>query len=73
MKIETFTEAASELFMDHGLIRRIIILNIKKRAKLCIEHNSGHFEHLLKLKNYKNEELISFTFITSLDFDFATK
>ena len=30
--------------------------NIRKRAKLCIEQDGGHFEHLLKLKAYQQEE-----------------
>ena len=53
--MNTVNEAAHELFTDQDLVKRII-LNIKKRAKLCVEQNGGHFEHLLKLKNYKNEE-----------------
>ena len=53
--INTVNEAANELFMDQDLVRKII-LNIKKRAKLCVEQKGGHFEHLLKLKNYENEE-----------------
>ena len=48
-------EAAYELFMDQELVRKII-LNIRKRAKLCVEQQGGHFEHLMKLKNYENEE-----------------
>ena len=51
--IEAVNKAAYELFMHQELVKRIL-LNIKKRAKLCIEQNGGHFEHLLK-KN-KNEE-----------------
>ena len=53
--MNTVNEAAHELFTDQDLVKRII-LNIKKRAKLCVEQNGGHFENLLKLKIYKNEE-----------------
>ena len=53
--MNTVNEAAYELFMDQKLVKKII-LNIRKRAKLCVEQKSGHFEHLLKLKNYENEE-----------------
>ena len=53
--METVNQAAYELFMDQDLVRKIL-LNIKKRAKLCIEQKGGHFEHLLKLKSYENEE-----------------
>ena len=53
--IEAVNKAAYELFMHQELVR-IILLNIKKRAKLCIEQNGGHCEHLLKLKNHQNEE-----------------
>ena len=51
--MEAVNKAALELFMYEELVKRIL-LNIKKRAKLCIEQNGGHFEHLLK-KN-KDEE-----------------
>ena len=51
--MEAVNKAAYELFMYQELVKRIL-LNIKKKAKLCIEQNGGHFEHLLK--NYKNEE-----------------
>ena len=30
-------------------------LNIRKRAKLGIQQDGGHFEHLLKLKAYQSE------------------
>ena len=53
--MNTVNEAAYELFMDQKLVKKII-LNIRKRAKLCVEQKGGHFEHLLKLKNYENEE-----------------
>ena len=51
----TVNESAYEIFMDQDLVRKVI-LNIKKRAKLCVEQKGGHFEHLLKLKDYENEE-----------------
>ena len=53
--IEAVNKAAYELFMHQELVKRIL-LNIKKRAKLCIEQNGGQFEHLLKLKNHRNQE-----------------
>ena len=53
--MEAVNKAALELFMYEELVKRIL-LNIKKRAKLCIEQNVGHFEHLLKLKNNPNKE-----------------
>ena len=53
--MEAVNKAAYELFMYEELVKRIL-LNIKKRAKLCIEQNSGHFEHLLKLKNNPNKK-----------------
>ena len=53
--IEAVNKAAYELFMYQELVKRIL-LNIKKRANLCIEQNDGQFEHLLKLKNQQIEE-----------------
>ena len=53
--MEAVNKAAYELFMHQELVKRIL-LNIKKRAKLCIEQNGGQFEHLLKLKNHRNQE-----------------
>ena len=53
--MEAVNKAAHELFMYEELVKRIL-LNIKKRATLCLEQNDGHFEHLLKLKNHQNEE-----------------
>ena len=53
--MEAVNNAAYELFMYQELVKRIL-LNIKKRAKLCIEQNGGQFEHLLKLKNHRNQE-----------------
>ena len=41
--------------MDPELLKRIE-LNIRNRAKLCIEKDGGHFEHLLKLKAYQSEQ-----------------
>ena len=53
--IEAVNKEANELFMHQELFKRVL-LNIKKRVKLCIEQNGGHCEHLLKLKNHQNEE-----------------
>ena len=53
--MNTVNEAAYELFTDQDLVKKII-LNIRKRAKLCVEQKGCYFEHLLKLKNYENEE-----------------
>ena len=53
--MEAMNKAANELFMHQELVKRIL-LNIKKRAKLCIEQNGGQFEHFLKLKNHRNQE-----------------
>ena len=53
--MEAVNKAAYELFMHQELVKRIL-LNIKKRAKLCIEQNGGQFEHLLKLINHQNQE-----------------
>ena len=53
--IEAVNKAAYELFMHQELVKRIL-LNIKKRAKLCIGQNGGHLEHLLKLKYHQNEQ-----------------
>ena len=50
-----FERVFKRLFTDQDLVKKII-LNIRKRAKLCVEQKGGHFEHLLKLKNYENEE-----------------
>ena len=51
--MECLNQFSSE--MDPELLKRIE-LNIRKRAKLCIEQDGGHFEHLLKLKSYQQEE-----------------
>ena len=53
--MEAVNKAAYELFMHQELVKRIL-LNIKKRSKLCIEQNGGQFEHLLRLKNHQNQE-----------------
>ena len=53
--LEAVNKAAYELLMHQELVKRIL-LNIKKRAKLCIEQNGGQLEHLLKLKNHQNQE-----------------
>ena len=42
--MEAVNKAAYELFMHQELVKRIL-LNIKKRSKLCIEQSGGQFEH----------------------------
>ena len=51
--MECLNQFSSE--MDPELLKGIE-LNIRKRAKLCIEQDRGHFEHLLKLKISQQEE-----------------
>ena len=50
--MECLNEFASE--MDPEMLKRIE-MNIRKRAKLCLDQNGGHFEHLLKLINKRNK------------------
>ena len=52
--IETVNQAATNYSWIKICSR--VLLNIKKRSKLFVEQKGGHFEDLLKLKNYENEK-----------------
>ena len=49
--METVNQTAFELFSDQNIGKRIL-LNIKERENSCVEQKGGHFEHILKLKDY---------------------
>ena len=53
--METVNQTEFELFSDQNVCKRILLEYQGERKFMCLQ-KGGHLEHILKLKDYEDEE-----------------